>query len=302
VSDLRPRSCLAIALVFAAAGCSDSEDPTPAGNGGGNNAGAAGAGAAAAGVSGAAGSDAGGESGAAGAGAGTAGASGAAGSGGAEYPTPDKLIALTFDDGPNVALTGAVLDKLEAHDVPASFFLIGQNINAGTQPVLQRAASLGCEFENHSFGFNSLTGLTREAIEMSVGNTTAAIEQFTDDSPVFFRPPNLAVDALMYEVIDYPFAGGILGRDYPAEFGGDPTIQAVSDTVLNGAQDGSIILLHDVQPALNPQPTPDALDIIIPALKAQGFEFVTLRQLFTRRGVDPNSQQDTIWQSVPPAP
>jgi peptidoglycan/xylan/chitin deacetylase (PgdA/CDA1 family) len=77
-------------------------------------------------------------------------------------------------------------------------------------------------------------------------------------------------------------------------------VEAVTNAVLNGVQDGSIILLHDVQPSLNPQVTPDALDIIIPTLKSQGYEFVNLRELFVRRGVDPNSQQDAHWDVVPP--
>lgn len=55
-----------------------------------------------------------------------------------------------------------------------------------------------------------------------------------------------------------------MGGDFPAEFGGNPTVEAVTNTVLNAAQDGSIILLHDVQPSLNPQPTPAPLDVIIP--------------------------------------
>jgi len=232
-------------------------------------------------------------------GADSAGAGGSS-DGADEYPTPDKLVALTFDDGPNVTLTGAVLDKLEQHEVPASFFLIGQNITEEARPVLERAAALGCEFENHSFGFASLTGLTPEEITTSVDDTTAAIEAFTNTSPVFFRPPNLAIDQQMYDLIDYPFAGGIVGGDFPAEFGGNPTVEAVTDTVLGQVQDGSIILLHDVQPSLDPQPTPPALDEIVPELKRQGYEFVTLRQLFERRGVDPNSQQDAIWNSVPP--
>lgn len=309
-------------------GCSDSEDPSSANlpntGTGGTQAGSAGS-AGSAGTSGSAGTGgtagasgsagtggsagAGGSAGSAGA-AGSAGSAGAAGDAGADsgggggdagFPAPDKLVALTFDDGPNVTLTGAVLDKLEAHQVRASFFLIGQNINATTQPVLERAAALGCDFENHSFGFNSLTGLTEAEILTSVNDTVAAIEQFTNTSPVFFRPPNLAVDALMFQVIDFPFARGIVAGDFPAEFGGNPTVEAVSNTVLSQVQDGSIVLLHDVQPGLDPQPTPPALDIIIPELKRQGYEFVTLRELFERRGVDPNSQQDVFWDVVPPA-
>jgi peptidoglycan/xylan/chitin deacetylase (PgdA/CDA1 family) len=58
--------------------------------------------------------------------------------------------------------------------------------------------------------------------------------------------------------------------------------------------------MHDVQPSLDPQVTPDALDIIIPELESQGYEFVNLRQLFERRGVDPDSLVDNQWTVVPP--
>jgi peptidoglycan/xylan/chitin deacetylase (PgdA/CDA1 family) len=320
--ELTSRSVLAIALLFGAPACSDSDDPTPAngGSGGalGGSGGAAGTGGSAGsgGASGSGGSagasGSGGSAGSAGAGgsAGAAGAAGAAGDGGgdagvgddASFPVPDKLVALTFDDGPNNDLTPAVLDKLEAHDVPASFFLIGQNISANTQAVLQRAASLGCTFENHSQGFASLTGMPAQAVADSVDATTAAIEQFTDDSPVFFRPPNLAIDQNMFDNIDLPFASGIVGGDFPGgNAGGNPTVESVVTVIRNGIQDGSIILLHDVQPSLNPQVTPDALDIIIPELKGQGYEFVNLRELFERRGVDPNTPPNMVWTVVPPS-
>lgn len=216
-----------------------------------------------------------------------------------EYPTPDKLVALTFDDGPDPVATGAVLDKLEAHQVPATLFLIGQKLNDAALPVLQRAAALGCDFENHSFGYDSLTGRTEEQIRESVDDTVAAIEQYTQTSPVFFRPPNLATDALMYQTIDLPFVGGLVAGDFPAQYGGNPTVEAITNAVLSGVQDGSIVLMHDVQPELNPHPTPEALDTIIVDLKQRGFELVTLRELFSRRGVDPAERQDDIWQSVP---
>jgi peptidoglycan-N-acetylglucosamine deacetylase len=310
--ELTSRSVLAIALLFGALACSDSEDPTPSNGGTGGALGGSGGAAGASGSAGTGGaSGSGGSAGASGSAgsAGAAGAAGAAGEGGGDagsgedagFPPPDKLVALTFDDGPSVTLTPPVLDKLEAHGVPASFFLIGQNINANTQAVLQRAAGLGCTFENHSNGFASLTGMPAQAVADSVSATTAAIEQFTDDSPVFFRPPNLAVDQNMFDNIDLPFASGIVGGDFPGgNAGGNPTVDSVVTVIRNGIQDGSIILLHDVQPGLNPQVTPDALDIIIPELKSQGYEFVNLRELFERRGVDPTNPPNMVWTVVPP--
>jgi len=221
------------------------------------------------------------------------------GGGDAGFPVPDKLVALSFDDGPDATATNLVLDKLEAHGVPASFFLIGQQIGADDAAVLTRAAALGCEFENHSQGFSALTGLSAQAVTDSVNSTNTAILNATGQTAVFFRPPNLATDANMFTTITMPFAGGLLGNDFPGgNCGQVPSVECVSNNILNGVVDGTIILLHDAQPL--PHPTPEALDTIIPALKQRGFEIVTLRTLFARRNVDPNSQ-DILWASVPPS-
>lgn len=193
-----------------------------------------------------------------------------------------KLCALTFDDGPNVDLTPLVLDRLEKHDVPATFFLVGQLINDDTKPVLDRMVSLGCEIGNHSWGWASLSDMTPEEIRESVGDTSRAIKKYTGQTPRFFRPPNLSVSDEMYENIDLPFASGVLGFDWA---GCDTDAKTRAKNVMDNMRDGAIILLHDVQP--EPHPTPEALDILIPALKKQGYEFVTLSELFKRKGVDP---------------
>lgn len=313
-------SFIATALLLGALGCSDDSSDTPGagvgtlspGNGGsagqpasaGSNSGGS-AGQASPGSGGSAGTSSNVSSG----GAPSTGGAPSAGAGGAPLgdagpdsglPAPDKLVALTFDDGPEPTATGLVLDKLEAHGVPASFFLIGGQIALpGDQAVLDRAESLGCEFENHSNGFNALDTSDGPTISASIDATNTAILNATGQTAVFFRPPNLAVSALMHSTINLPFASGLLGHDFPGgNCGAVPSVECVSNNILNGVQDGTIILLHDVQPL--PHPTPEALDIIIPALKQQGYEFVTLRQLFARRGVDPNSMEGGLWVTVPP--
>jgi peptidoglycan/xylan/chitin deacetylase (PgdA/CDA1 family) len=246
-----------------------------------------------------------------GSGGSSAGAAGAAGSAGgfasdagadSGFPAPDKLVALTFDDGPDATLTNAVLDKLDAHGVPASFFLIGTQIGDDDAAVLARAAALGCTFENHSNGFDPLDMLATEAeVDANVDAATTAIQAATGTVPEFFRAPNLLTSPTMFAAIDLPFASGIVVGDFPGgNAGGNPTVDSVVNVVRAQIRDGSIILMHDVQPALNPQVTPDALDIIIPELESQGYEFVNLRQLFERRGVDPSSLVDNQWTVVPP--
>ena len=70
-----------------------------------------------------------------------------------------KSIALTFDDGPNTSTTVEMLDVLEAFGVPATFFLVGENITPETIPVVRRAYACGCEIANHSLRHAALSEL-----------------------------------------------------------------------------------------------------------------------------------------------
>jgi peptidoglycan-N-acetylglucosamine deacetylase len=201
-----------------------------------------------------------------------------------------KLCALTFDDGPDAVKTALVLDRLEKYGVVASFFVIGQKIGDVTAPVLKRAASLGCEIDNHSWSYNSLNFAGEEIIKNSISKTTEAIRKYAGVEPAFFRPPNLAVSLKLFNAAGLPAAGGVVGNDWDQS----TTAESRAKTVLMGMRDGAIILLHDVQP--DPHPTPEALDILIPELKARGYEFVTLVELFKRKGVEPKTGK--LWQYV----
>ena len=209
-----------------------------------------------------------------------------------DYPEPDKICALTFDDGPDSVKTAKVLNKLEAYGVPATFFLVGSRINNSTKGVMERAKALGCEFGNHSWSYDSMDKMSAEEIKESISKTTNAIETYLGMTPAFFRPPNLATSQTMFDTIEYTFASGVLGYDWD----GSTSAKKRAENVLSGMQDGAIILLHDVQP--DPHPTPEALDILIPELKMQGYEFVTLSELFKRKGVDPVTNQDKMWVYV----
>ncbi|WP_427980926.1 polysaccharide deacetylase family protein [Agarivorans sp.] len=206
---------------------------------------------------------------------------------------PVKYVALTFDDGPNVTLTPMVIEKLDAHNVSATFFLVGQNINDTTRDLLTGMVTRGYEFGNHSWDYQLLNNKTREQILKSVNDTQQAIINYTGTAPAFFRPPNLATSEVMFDVIDYPFASGVVGYDWS---GTGATTQEVANNVINNVQDGSIVLLHDTQPL--PHPTPAALDIIIPELKSRGYQFVTLSKLFEIKGVIPKAHDGKVWTTV----
>lgn len=204
-----------------------------------------------------------------------------------------KLIALTFDDGPSTSLTPLVLDKLDKYKVPATFMMVGQLVNDSTKPVIDRIVDSGHEIGNHSWAWTSMDQMSSSEIQSSINNTTAAIQKYSGKTPKFFRAPNLAYSPTMYSAIDLTFIQGIICYDWDQSV----NAQQRANYAIQGAQDGAIILLHDVQPS--PHPTPDALDIIIPTLQNQGYQFVTLSQLFEAKGVQLSPSNDKVYSKVP---
>ncbi|KNY26224.1 endo-1,4-beta-xylanase [Pseudobacteroides cellulosolvens] len=205
---------------------------------------------------------------------------------------PDKLVALTFDDGPDNTLTSLVLDKLEKYNVPATFMMVGSKINDTTAPTVKRVIDLGCEIGNHSWTYSGMDKMTAEQIQKSVNDTSAAIEKYSGTKPLFFRPPNLALSDTMYDAIDLTFVSGVTANDWDQS----TTADQRADAIINGVKDGSIVLLHDVQPL--PHPTAEALDKIIPTLISKGYEFVTLSELFKRKGVELDSTKKVMYSQV----
>ena len=192
----------------------------------------------------------------------------------------EKLVALTFDDGPNVSTTVKVLDVLKENDVVATFFLCGKNIDASTREVMKRAVAQGCELENHSRSHSHMSGMTADKVRMEVNFTSHVIRQVSGRMPQFFRAPYLDTSDLMYETIDLTFIGGFDVKDW------EPAVTAAdrSRDVLARVKDGDIVLLHDFE---GNDATAEALKTIIPELKKQGYTLVTVSELFKRKGITP---------------
>ena len=206
-----------------------------------------------------------------------------------QVPSYNKVVALTFDDGPDTTLTPLVLDKLEKYGVVATFMVIGQKLNDSTSSVIKRMVNMGCEIGNHSWTYSTMTGMSEAEIRKSVNDTNAAIERYSGTKAKFFRAPNLATNNTMLNAIDLTFVGGVTCDDWIQS----TTAQQRADAIIRGARDGAILLMHDVQPL--PHPTPEALDIIIPTLLNQGYKFVTLSELFEIKGVTLNPNDNNIY-------
>lgn len=174
-------------------------------------------------------------------------------------------VALTFDDGPDPQITPAVLDLLRAWRATATFYVIGQQA-AARPDLLRRATSEGHEVGNHTWTHPDLTGLAPDAVRDELVRTSDAITAATGRPPQVWRPPFGSHDAAVEAEASalglrmQLWSDGTDGRDWQGA-----TAQAIAGRVVDNAEDGSIVLLHDIH-----QTTLDALPLVLEGLYAKG--------------------------------
>jgi len=186
-----------------------------------------------------------------------------------------KLIALTFDDGPNYN-TNKVLEVLEKNNVPATFFILGSKIK-GNEYILKKMIEGGNEIGNHTFNHLLLTRYDEDKIEEEINSTSNLIFEVTGIYPNLLRPSYGIVNKKVKEVSNYP----IIIWDIDTLDWKYHNSKRIAKRVINKAKDGDIILMHDIYSA-----TANALNIIIPELQAKGYTFVTVSELFYYKGIE----------------
>lgn len=188
-------------------------------------------------------------------------------------PTQCKIVALTFDDGPNKRTTPAILKILREKDVKATFFVIGESAERSPE-MMREIIKDGHEIGNHTYDHEKLTELKVNKVADELKKTETIIEKY-EDKPAFFRPPggfyNRNVLATAQQMGYRLVLWSVDPRDWAR-----PSVQQVVKTVLSHVHPGDIILLHDGQ---YPSPTPQAVTQVIDSLKAQGYTFVTMSEL-----------------------
>jgi len=185
-----------------------------------------------------------------------------------------KLVALTFDDGPHPEHTSRLLDVLRSERVRATFFVLGTQAEKNPD-VLLRAAADGHQIGNHTYNHKDLTKLGPEQRGTEIERGAALIEDLTGLRPAVMRPPYGASNKAVQDAADTPL---ILWQIDPRDWSTRDADKSYEHVMVH-VQDGDIILLHDIYEA-----TVDAAERLIPALKAQGYIFVTVDQLLDARG------------------
>lgn len=188
--------------------------------------------------------------------------------------TTEKLIALTFDDGPKDH-TPELLDVLQQKDVKATFFVVGKQAEAFPQH-LKRIADDGHEIQNHTYSHRSLEYLSEEEIEQEIFRTSAIVQALTGRTPTYLRPPGGHEGKILPEVMKRFCLSTVMWTVNCSKFEGTTTDKMV-DHVVASSEPGAVVLMHNTE-MVTLNSLPDIVDI----LRNRGYKFVTLSELVAK--------------------
>ena len=185
------------------------------------------------------------------------------------------LVALTFDDGPS-PYTDKLLDGLEDTDAKVTFFIVGNRLEEYPDPMI-RAYKDGHEIASHSWDHSDLSTMTDAEIDANLQMVEDKVNELLggDIGTLNVRPPKGAVDDNVLSSVDAPvILWNVDTGDWQSR-----NAEAVKQHIIDHAQDGAIILLHDLY-----ESSVDGALAAIEELEAQGYTFVTVNELFRRKG------------------
>ena len=192
-----------------------------------------------------------------------------------------KLVALTFDDGPHPEYTGPLLDGLKERGVKATFFLVGTQIQYAPE-LVSRLAREGHQIGVHTYSHVPVNGLEQEEFRLQVEGTRRLIYSLLGERELWLRPPYGILDENAQHWADGPV---ILWSVDPEDWK-DDKVQRIKAHLVTHVRDGDIILMHDIYPS-----SVEAALAAVDELKKQGVHFVTVAELMEARGIAPESGQ-----------
>lgn len=207
-----------------------------------------------------------------------------------------RMVALTFDDGPDPVYTDEILDVLERCGARATFFEVGEKLR-DVPGALEREEALGCEVGSHSYSHQKFSKIGGGEALADMEASDAAFTEVLGRVPELLRPPygawNAALDGTGYAAVTWSVD--------PADWQCRDAGEIVS--FLQGLElDGQVVLLHSLY-----ESTVEAVEFLVPWLQEQGYELVTVSELMERRfgaGPEPGHLYDAhfFWSALPEEP
>jgi peptidoglycan/xylan/chitin deacetylase (PgdA/CDA1 family) len=194
--------------------------------------------------------------------------------------TDERVVALTFDDGPTDADADAVLEALAQRGVVATFYVNGQDIEKNSD-AMQAIIAGGHEIGNHTWSHRSMAFVTFETVADEIESTDAAIRSAGYEGPITFRPPFgnklLTLPLYLAQHDRLTVTWDVSAEDFS---GAQQSSSDIVDGTVGTTSPGSIILLH---PWFGRTSSQQAIGELIDQLQAQGYQFVTVSDLIDRQ-------------------
>jgi peptidoglycan/xylan/chitin deacetylase (PgdA/CDA1 family) len=194
-----------------------------------------------------------------------------------------KPIALTFDDGPS-EWTPLVRDLLREHGGVATFFLIGARVRERPDEV-RRLVAEGHELGSHTLTHPRLTEIGDDEVRAEVAGGVDALEEVLGERLRLFRAPGFHADDRVLGIVADLGLDAVFADVDPQDWRPEVDSHSVFRTVLEALAPGQIVDLHDGYPPPPTSarddctPTVEALEHLLPCLRAEGYELVTVSQL-----------------------
>ena len=196
-----------------------------------------------------------------------------------DVKTDKKVVALTFDDGPDPVNTPLLLDVLKKHDAKATFFLLGIKVEKNPD-LVKRMSDEKHELGNHSYSHADFNRHDDDFVRAEIQRGNAAVKKITGKKPHLFRPPG---GYLSYKMVDMIREEKqiIAYWTYQQDSKDWRNIKAsrIADHIISNLKPGQIIILHDG--TSNGSETVKAVDLLIPRLYEEGYRLVTVSELIS---------------------
>ena len=186
-----------------------------------------------------------------------------------------KLIAFTFDDGPNTATTEVLLNGLSKYNAKVTFFVLGNKVNSNST-ILKRAYDEGNQIGSHTYNHKNLIKLNEAQIKAEINNTASVVKNIIGVEPTALRPPYGNTNAYVRNNVNVPI---ILWNIDPLDWKyRDKNI--VKENIVKNAKDGDIVLVHDIYMS-----SVEGALLAMEELYKNGFAFVTIDEMMQLKGI-----------------
>jgi peptidoglycan-N-acetylglucosamine deacetylase len=193
-----------------------------------------------------------------------------------EIHTSQRLVAITFDDGPNPQYTPQILEIFSEAKAKATFFMIGEQMKSHPE-VVKQVVEQGHEIGNHTFSHPKLSQLSIDDCLAEIEQTEKFAVELVGRKPVVFRPPYFDYNQDTVSLLQqkgYPMIGAV---NLEAQDWEQPGVEHILGKSRDVVENGSILIFHDGYG--DRSQTIEAVRMLVSELISQDYQLVTVSEL-----------------------